>query len=99
MIARLGHIRARPAVFRHLTGLTVPLFDALAADRAPAFHAAHRAGLDRPGRRQALGGGGTIDLAPADRPLAAVVWLRRYPTEEVLGFPFGVSDPTARSTR
>jgi hypothetical protein len=28
--------------------------------------------------------------------LAAVIWLRHYPTEEVLGFLFGVSDSTAR---
>src|SRR5262245_58117040 len=96
MIARLDHLRTRPAVFRHLTGLTVALFDRLAADLAPAFSAAHRARLDRPGRRRAVGGGDTFDLAPADQLLAAVVWLRHYPTEEVLGFLFGVSDSTAR---
>ena len=96
MIARLDHLRTRPAVFRHLTGLTVALFDRLAADLAPAFAAAHRAGLDRPDRQRAIGGGDTFDLAPADQLLATVVWLRHYPTEEVLGFLFGVSDSTAR---
>src|SRR5437763_16375100 len=96
MIARLGHLRRHPAVFRHLTGLPVPLFDALARDLVPAFHADRRRRLDRPGRRRAVGGGDTFDLAAADQLLAAVVWLRHYPTEEVLGFLFGVSDSTAR---
>lgn len=31
MIARLDHLRKHPAVFRHLTGLTVAVFDELAA--------------------------------------------------------------------
>jgi len=96
MIARLDHLRTQPSVFRHLTGLTVPLFDRLVTELTPAFHAARRAGLDRPDRRRAIGGGDTFDLGPADQLLAAVVWLRHYPTEEVLGFLFGVSDSTAR---
>jgi hypothetical protein len=33
-------------------------------------------------------------LAPRDQILLAVVWLRQYPTNEVLGFLFGVSDST-----
>jgi hypothetical protein len=96
MIARLDHLRTHPTVFRHLTGLTVPLFDRLVADLAPAFAAAHRASLERPARQRAIGGGDTFDLQPADQLLAAVIWLRHYPTEEVLGFLFGVSDSTAR---
>jgi hypothetical protein len=96
VIARLQNLRKHPAAFKALTGLTAPLFDALAAELLPAFAAQRRARLDRPGRRRAFGGGDTFDLGPADQLLAAVVWLRRYPTEEVLGFLFGVSDSTAR---
>jgi hypothetical protein len=95
MIARLEHLRRRPAVFRHLTGLAVGLFDALAAELVPAFHADRRARLDRPGRRRAVGGGDTFDLGPADQLLLTVVWLRHYPTQEVLGYLFGASDSTA----
>jgi hypothetical protein len=95
MIARLDHLRTRPGVFRHLTGLTVPAFDALAADVVPAVAAARRAALDRPGRQRAVGGGDTFDLPPIDQVLLTVVWLRQYPTQEVLGFLFGVSDSTA----
>jgi DDE superfamily endonuclease/Helix-turn-helix of DDE superfamily endonuclease len=95
MIARLDHLRKHPSVFRHLTGVTVPAFDALAADVAPAVEAAHRESLDRPDRRRAIGAGGEFGLSTADQVLLAVVWLRQYPTQEVLGFLFGVSDSTA----
>jgi hypothetical protein len=95
MIARLDHLRKHPAVFRHLTGLTVPTFEALAADVVPAVQATHRAALDRPGRRRAIGAGGAFGLGTEDQVLMAVIWLRQYPTQEVLGFLFGVSDSTA----
>src|SRR6476469_1331690 len=95
MIARLDSLKTHPSVFRHLTGLTVPAFDALAADVVPAVEAAHRAALDRPGRQRAIGAGGAFGLATADQVLLAVVWLRQYPTQEVLGFLFGVSDSTS----
>ncbi len=95
MIARLVNLRKHPSVFRHLTGLTVPAFDALAADVVPAVEAAHRKALDRPGRQRAIGAGGEFGLTTADQVLLAVVWLRQYPTQEALGFLFGVSDSTA----
>src|SRR5206468_9661284 len=79
-----------------LTGLTAALFDRPAADLTPAFAAADRASLERPTGLRSIGGGDTFDLGPADQLLATVVWLRHYPTEEVLGFLFGVSDSTAR---
>ena len=95
MIARLSSLRTHPSVLRHLTGLTVPAFDALAADVVPAVEAAHRKALDRPGRQRAIGAGGEFGLGTADQVMLAVVWLRQYPTQEVLGFLFGVSDSTA----
>jgi hypothetical protein len=99
MIARLDRLRKHPAVFRHLTGLTVAVFDELAAEVVPAVEAAHRKALDRPGRQRAIGGGDNFDLATVDQVLLAVVWLRQYPTNEVLGFLFGVSDSTASRAR
>jgi hypothetical protein len=95
MIARLGHLRNSPAVFRHLTGLPVALFDELATELRPAFHAAERDRLARPGRRRAIGAGHPFALAFADQLLLTVVWLRHYPTQEALGFLFGVSDSAA----
>src|SRR5262245_28222165 len=95
MIARLANLRKSPSVFRHLTGVTVGVFDELAGVVVPAVEAARRRALDRPGRRRAVGGGDTFDLPVADQVLLAVIWLRQYPTNEVLGFLFGVSDSTA----
>jgi DDE superfamily endonuclease/Helix-turn-helix of DDE superfamily endonuclease len=95
MIARLEHLRRHPAVFRHLTGLAVALFDALAADLLPAWRAAEAARLSRPGRRRAIGAGHPFALAFADQLLLTVVWLRHYPTQEVLGYLFGASDTAA----
>lgn len=99
MIARLDHLRTRPAVFAHLTGVTVPVFDELAAEVAPLVEAAHRKTLDRPDRKRAIGGGDDFDLSTADQVLLTVIWLRQYPTNEVLGFLFGVSDSTASRAR
>jgi DDE superfamily endonuclease/Helix-turn-helix of DDE superfamily endonuclease len=95
MIARLDSLKTHPSVFRHLTGLTVPAFDALAADVVPAVEVAHRQSLDRPDRERAIGAGGEFGLTTTDQVLLTVVWLRQYPTQEVLGFLFGVSDSTA----
>src|SRR5262249_60490232 len=62
----------------------------------PASSRARRGpGFDRPARRRAPGGGDDFDLAVADQFLLTVVWLRHYPTQEALGYLFGVSDSTA----
>src|SRR5262249_53006189 len=45
--------------------------------------------------RRAVGAGHPFALADADRLLLTVVWLRRDPTQECLGFLFGVSDSAA----
>lgn len=99
MIARLDHLRMHPTVFRHLTGLAVAVFDGLAAEVVPAVEAAHRKQLDRPDRKRAVGGGDNFDLATVDQLLLTVIWLRQYPTNETLGFLFGVSDSTASRAR
>jgi len=96
MILRYHHLAAHAYVFRAMTGLTVAEFDALAAEVLPRYAAAEYARLSRPGRRRAIGGGRRYGLPPRDHLLLAVVWLRRYPTNAVLGYLFGVSEPTAR---
>ena len=73
MIARLDHLRTHPAVFRHLTGLTLAAFDQLAADLVPVLEQAHRAGRERPDRQRAVGGGDTFALTTADNLLLTVV--------------------------
>src|SRR5262245_5559500 len=95
MIFRREHLSKHPSVFRSMTGLTVDAFDRLLPELRAAFAADRRRRLDRPGRRRALGGGDDFDLAVADQFLLTVVWLRHYPTQECLGYLFGVSDSTA----
>jgi DDE superfamily endonuclease/Helix-turn-helix of DDE superfamily endonuclease len=95
MILRREYLRQHPAVFRSMTGLTVEAFDRMLAELLPAFHAQRRQRLDRPDRRRAFGGGDAFDLEPADQFVLAIVWLRHYPTQECLGYLFGVSDSSA----
>jgi hypothetical protein len=95
MILRRDYLGKYPTVFRALTGLTAPAFEAMLPELLHAFHADRRRRLDRPGRARAFGGGDDFDLDPADQFLLAIVWLRQYPTQEVLGYLFGTSDSTA----
>jgi DDE superfamily endonuclease/Helix-turn-helix of DDE superfamily endonuclease len=95
MILRREHLARHPAVFRALTGVTIDLFDRLLPGWLTAFGAQRRRRLDRPGRQRAFGGGDDFDLPPADQFLLTIVWLRQYPTQECLGYLFGVSDSTA----
>src|SRR4051812_9446732 len=95
MILCRERLAKRPKVFRAMTGLTVDAFDEMLPGLLAAFDSQRRRRLDRPGRRRAFGGGDAFDLAPADQVLPTVVWLRHYPTQECLGYLFGVSDSTA----
>src|ERR687885_2794564 len=98
MIARYNRLSRQPAVFRALTGLSRRQFDALFQDVTPRLAAAEQARLSRPGRQRAIGGGHPFTLRPRDQVLLTVVWLRRYPIYEVLGFLFGISQETAVRT-
>src|SRR5262245_43800860 len=95
MILRREHLGQRPSAFRSMTGRTVATFDQMLPELLAAFAAARRRRLDRPGRRRAVGGGDDFDLGVADQFLLTVIWLRHYPTQECLGYLFGVSDSTA----
>jgi hypothetical protein len=88
-----------PAIFPALTGLTQEEFDGLAADFAAAA-ARHRAAAThtrrgyRP-RQRAAGAGRPHSLDRPTRLLMALVWLRVYPTYEVLGWLFGLEKSNA----
>jgi hypothetical protein len=94
MILRYEQLHQFPRVFRSMTGLTLAEFDALVADLGPRFRAAEQTRAQRPGRQRAPGGGRPFALAARDQFLVTVVWLRHYPTQEVLGYLFGVSAVT-----
>lgn len=98
MILRYAHLSRRPTAFLAMTGLRVAAFDTLVADLLPGYAAAEQTRLQRPMRERAVGAGHPFALAPRDQLLLAVVWLRVYPTHEVLGYLFGVSDTTVTRT-
>lgn len=98
MILRFEHLSKHPAVFRTMTGLTLSQWSELLRVVLPRHTRAKRerllGALPEEKRQRAFGGGQAGALKPADQVLLAVVWLRQYPTNEVLGYLFGVSDST-----
>ncbi len=91
---RYPYLNRYPQVFVKMTGLRLDEFEGLLSDVLPRFGAAELARLERPGRQRAIGGGRDSELNGRDQVLLTVVWLRQYPTHEVLGYLFGVSDST-----
>lgn len=94
---RYLYLSGYPSVFRAMTGLQLSEFDGLVQEVLPKYAQAERARLSRPGRKRDLGAGHPFALSERDHILLTVVWLRVYPTQEVLGYLFGVSDSAARS--
>jgi hypothetical protein len=92
-------LRRHPKIFHAVTGLSVAEFDALLGEALPALAAADEARLSRPGRRRAIGAGHPHALPPRDQVLLTVIWLRRYPTDGVLGYLLGVEESTVRRVR
>jgi hypothetical protein len=81
-------------VFLNMTGLRVNEFDTLATDSLPQWQQREAQRLYRAERQREAGGGRRSELDGRDQVLLTVVWLRVYPTHEVLGYLFGVSDST-----
>ena len=98
MMLELSSLCARPAALRSFTGLQVEEFESLVDDLVPLYGPHYRASLERPGRWRAVGGGRTVEMAVPEQILLSLVWLRLYPTQEVLGFLFGVSPTTVLGT-
>jgi len=97
---RLEALAAKPAAFVSLTGLTPQEFLALADEFEPHYRrhrqaaAATRRG--RAPRRRAPGAGRPHAHDLRGRLLLALVWLKVYPTYEVLGLLFGLDKGNAR---
>jgi hypothetical protein len=94
MIMRYSWVSQYPQVFQSMTGLRVSEFDEVVDDVLPLYAAAEAARLERPDRERALGAGHPFELNERDHLLLTIVWLRVYPTHDVLGYLFGVSDST-----
>ena len=98
MITYAG-LAATPKAFPALIGLTRAEFDRLFREFAAAADA-HRAARTHTRRgsrrlRRAAGAGHPHDLDPRTRLLLALVWLRVYPTYELLGWLFGLDKSNA----
>ena len=91
---RYEYLNQYPSVFLKMTGLRVAEFDGLLNDSLPEFMEAEMQRLSRPDRQREIGGGRRTELDGRDQVLLTVVWLRVYPTHEVLGYLFGISDST-----
>jgi DDE superfamily endonuclease/Helix-turn-helix of DDE superfamily endonuclease len=88
------------AAFPSLTGLTRAEFDALAVEFEATERDHRRANAttrrDRGPRRNAHGAGHPYHNDARSRLLMTLVWLRTYPTYEVLGFFFGLHKRNAQ---
>jgi DDE superfamily endonuclease/Helix-turn-helix of DDE superfamily endonuclease len=103
MLLQYAYLSRHPRVFQAMTGLRVGEFDDLVDDVLPAYGQAEVARLSqpttgRPQRQRAIGAGHAFTLAVRDQLLLTVIWLRQYPTQDVLGYLFGVSAPTVSRT-
>jgi hypothetical protein len=88
-----------PASFPSLTGMRRDEFDALLGRFGPAeadFRARGTTRRDGESRRRAPGAGRPYANGTADRLLMALLWLRVYPTYEVLGYFFGLHKRNAQ---
>jgi hypothetical protein len=95
MLLNSTDLRSFPTVFRALTGLMVTEFNEVVQDLLPRWEQSEQQRLSRPNRQRDIGGGPSFRLSVTDQILLTIVWLRCYPTYEVLGFLFGISDTTA----
>jgi len=94
MMMKYFYLSTYPSIFLSMTGLHLDEFDDLVRDVQPLYEKAAVARLSRPDRQRGLGGGDHPDLAMRDQRLLTVIWLRLYPTQDVLGYFFGVSQTT-----
>ena len=94
MMMQYFYLSRHPTVFLKMTGLRAEEFDELVDDVLPLYSEAEEERLKRPNRQRAGGGGRQSELGARDQILLGVIWLRQYPTQDVLGYFFGVSQPT-----
>jgi DDE superfamily endonuclease len=96
---RFDRLSRSPTAFRSLTGLRLAEFEQLLLDFVPAQDRLRsRLTTTTAGqpRERAPGAGAPHALDDRHRLLLALVWLRVYPTYEVLGFFFGMHKTNAR---
>src|SRR6185295_2327048 len=83
-------LRKRPQHFLRFAGLTVSQFDRLLDQMRNAYPDFKAKRLARPNRKRQVGGGSDFRLPLSDRTLLALVFLRLYLTNDLLGYLFGL---------
>lgn len=91
----LQRAKKKPALFRRLTGLTVPAFEELIEKLNCHYGAFEQKRLARPDRQRSIGAGGTFKLALEERVFMRLFALRVYPTWALLGFLFDLDESNA----
>jgi len=91
---RYARLSQQAKTFSKVSGLSVAEFDDLVKDMQPRYSQAERERLQRPDRQRDIGAGPDYKLDMRDQLLLLLVWLRMYPTGDVLGYLFGVSAPS-----
>src|SRR5450631_3764872 len=94
MMMKYLYLSGYPQIFLRMTGLHVEEFDKLVGDVRALYIAAEEQRLRRQDRQRAAGGGQQAELAMRDQVLLSVIHLRQYPTQDVLGYFFGISQPS-----
>src|SRR5215510_6736861 len=94
MMMKYVYVSGFPKIFLSMTGLRLDEFDDLLGEVRRLYQAAEAARLERTDRQREPGGGDKPALSMTDQVLLTVVWLRLYPTQDVLGYFFGVSQAT-----
>lgn len=83
-------------IFRSVTGLKVEEFQEYIEPLAMELAQKENGRLEKVANRQrAVGGGRRHDLSWINQLLLTLIWLRLYPTYEVLGYLFSISDSSA----
>jgi len=80
----------RPAAFRSLTGVSLEEFNKLYEEVVDKINSYDESRLNHRPRERASGAGGQYQHDARNRLLMGLIWLRVYPTYEVLGFLFGL---------
>src|SRR5258706_14402751 len=89
-----NQLRQYPSVLLKMTGLRSNEWEELLYSILPRFAKAEEQRLARAERLRDLGGGDKPSLAAREQILVTIMWLRLYPTHDVLAFLFGISQPT-----
>jgi hypothetical protein len=91
-----AELRTKPRTLCSLTGLRIQEFEALLASFGNAWDSFIQDTLQREGRQRAIGAGRKAHLSGLeDQLLFILVYFRLYPTQEVQGFLFGMSQAQA----